>query len=409
MKIKKLFITALITIITQTSFSQDFWQEISLGDTITPICIGIDKEGDVLVGTNCGVFKSFDEGFSWSHLGEMNYSIYDIVFMSNNDIYVSAGAGILKSSNGGQTWNNQSTGIGVNSLYCSIEDILFIGNMGGIYKSIDSGYYWNNVHSVASSHVFNDFTEFDNALYAGSTAYTVDTPGVFISTDSGESWQILGLIGHGISSLEVDNSGQIYAGSTGGTNGSNPGLFILDSAGLNWTHTYSLNEVKSILIDSYLGIYIGLESDVSSDYGVRFSEDMGLTWIDITAGILSSSYLTHLRQSKLDYIYAITYSPEKFYRSINPITITDEKSLVKASITIYPNPSKNKIIINVYPPPSKNGIVTITNIEGRLMTSKIFNPDSKIILDLVNYPNGLYLVNFQCQDLNVSRLVIKTK
>ena len=113
-----------------------------------------------------------------------------------------AGAGILKSTSGGLSWqllgNAQLEGASIGSIAAPINlKVLYIalrsgGPGGGVYKSLDGGATWQNTtsfHSGGASDVVMD--PFDpQVLYAGLVSSPV-TAGVYKTVDGGSNWSLM--------------------------------------------------------------------------------------------------------------------------------------------------------------------------------------------------------------------------
>lgn len=111
----------------------------------------------VLLGT-----KNY--GQTWSDISPANVSIYDYSFPSNNIGYIVGSSGVLKTTDGGNTWNvlNNSFGITPNKVKFSNDKLGYIsGGLGTLFKTIDGGFNWYNDNSpcakpIQSIHTFND-------------------------------------------------------------------------------------------------------------------------------------------------------------------------------------------------------------------------------------------------------------
>ncbi len=55
--------------------------------------------------SNCGVFKSVNNGASWFRVNQMGVSHLEIDFVNPNTIYAGTNSGIFKSVDGGVNWN----------------------------------------------------------------------------------------------------------------------------------------------------------------------------------------------------------------------------------------------------------------------------------------------------------------
>ena len=147
-----------------------------------------------------GLWYSSNKGVSWSVLGtdQYNYSSASIAIDPTNDQiiywgtgdanYYSNGSGVLKSTDGGQTFTLSNTGMG-NKL---VIDILFLptdhntliaATNGGIYKSTDAGANWS-LKSVSDA--FQDICF--NVGSNGQTIYATSDNGYYRSVDAGNTW-----------------------------------------------------------------------------------------------------------------------------------------------------------------------------------------------------------------------------
>ncbi len=159
--------------------------------------------------TGNGIFKSNDRGNSWTHLASTStgddflYVNKILVDPGNEDIVIAAtNAGIFKSVNGGQTWNEvYNEGYAVQDMVANHENfnILYAGvNSLGILKSEDSGDSWHHsyngigeggrfqlaVSPVSPNKVYTCVEAFDPYEIGDSRFKTH----IYISYDSGNNW-----------------------------------------------------------------------------------------------------------------------------------------------------------------------------------------------------------------------------
>nr|NQU91689.1 hypothetical protein [Bacteroidota bacterium] len=115
-----------------------------------------------------GLWKTTDGGVSWINmntdnlptLGVSSIAIHpadpDIIYIGtgDRDSFHAAGLGVYKSTNGGQTWEESSDGMGdleVNRLLMEpgSPNILLAATSKGIYKSIDDGGLWTRMDTLS--------------------------------------------------------------------------------------------------------------------------------------------------------------------------------------------------------------------------------------------------------------------
>jgi hypothetical protein len=132
---------------------------------------------------------------------------------------------------------------------------------------------------------------------------------VFKSTNGGDSWSNIGLIGKGVYTLEIDpiNTSILYAGTN------EDGVYKSINGGISWDQVYTgpgpgITSVRSIAIDQinpsilYAGIWGG---------GVVMSTNSGVSWNPINTGLTSPYVYTLLIDPVTPgTVYAGTYIPE---------------------------------------------------------------------------------------------------
>ena len=161
------------------------------------------KDGSLLLGTQSGVYKSVNDGKSWTHVYKLS-SVNDIVEIDN--VLISGGSlGLLKSIDGGNTWKdayfngkqslttkifgNQIISLsrkayedpGDHSLLFPFED-----NTYDLLISNDSGKTWSKI-GLNFDPTLNiiDVCMIDDVLYCSVTT------GIFKSDDKGQSWKLI--------------------------------------------------------------------------------------------------------------------------------------------------------------------------------------------------------------------------
>ncbi len=151
-----------------------------------------------------GVWKTTDLGQHWTPLGDFNMALGvadivvenhggdDIVYLGtgDKDHWDTYSIGVLKSTDGGQTWNKTGLSWKLTDyamVYRILKDPnddnkLWVATNKGLFKTNDAG---NTFHKIDAHH-FREI-EFqpgsDQRMYAGDS-----WGGIFYSTDGGESW-----------------------------------------------------------------------------------------------------------------------------------------------------------------------------------------------------------------------------
>ncbi len=151
-----------------------------------------------------GIWKSTDAGINWAPLSDYlpQIGVSGIAIDSNNSniIYIATGdddardtysVGVLKSIDGGNTWN--TTGLDFtqtnsvsNEIYIhpNNSNILWVSTNKGFYKSVDAGVNW-------SKNLSSNIVDFKLKPGDPSTIYAVSNSKFYKSTDSGDNFTII--------------------------------------------------------------------------------------------------------------------------------------------------------------------------------------------------------------------------
>ena len=158
------------------------------------------------------------------------------------------GDGIFKSTDGGETWNQLASTAGnvnfqnINRIIVNPDnpDVLLVCSNGfppftsGILKSTDGGGTWENVFRASTrvQQIIAHPTDF-NILFA-----TLNGQGIIKSTDQGDSWSGtgIGLAASGRIELAISpsNPQRMYAAAESSLSNVKSDLFISDDGGENW-------------------------------------------------------------------------------------------------------------------------------------------------------------------------------
>ncbi len=283
--------------------------------------VGVVRGLDVTKGI---VYKTIDGGRNWTRLwyGD-NLARYVWIHPDNHDLlYVSTGifdreaansnpdtrdpggVGILRSHDGGATWEvlNEANGLNPDELYFGSlfmhpgnPDILlaaagndpytwYLGRpVGGIYLTEDGGDFWIE---VLDGHAFSavEFCEGDP-----NVAYAAAVDGFYRSDDTGHTWQQLGgshwwgppdvVAGFPID-LQCDprDSMRIFVNAYGGGN------FLSEDGGQSWQvaskgYTGALMRQVAVAQDDPARVYASARS------GVFASRDGGENWYGLSYGV----------------------------------------------------------------------------------------------------------------------------
>ncbi|MFM7310469.1 MAG: WD40/YVTN/BNR-like repeat-containing protein [Flavobacteriales bacterium] len=147
-----------------------------------------------------GLWRSFDGGLSWTTNTDTlpTLGISSIAFDTNNpeiiyagtgdrDASDSPGMGVIKSTDGGETWSFVNAGIANATVGCirfqSATGYLFIGTDDGFYRTMDGGTTWELI-----SNNTNSYKDFELHPTQSNIIYTTSAGKFFRSEDGGQTW-----------------------------------------------------------------------------------------------------------------------------------------------------------------------------------------------------------------------------
>ncbi len=201
-------------------------------------------------------------------------------------------AGLWESSDNGDTWtrllSEQFTRVAVK------DSFIIVGN--GFYK-------YNPYYSTDGGKTFNKITQ-DQGLQElqtmslkiyGDTVYIGTRAGIYISSDWGQSWNLLSIyiVGKPIYCIECYEN-YIFAGTDNST------VLISSDRGVTWSssilpfdwYSLSIEAIKAIYDGYDLYIYIGTnhyysygQDSPASGRGVFYSDDLGKNWKEVNMGL----------------------------------------------------------------------------------------------------------------------------
>ncbi|MDP1621881.1 MAG: T9SS type A sorting domain-containing protein [Bacteroidales bacterium] len=229
----------------------DFWMSINSGisDPNGAYSGAITADGDTLfVSINSAsmgpeTYKSINGGISWTVIpaisGNTGSGRYvQALLKEGNNVYagnignfgVSAeGGGIIRSTDSGATWNQGSTGLAaLNGVAITSNGAqVFSGTRyySGIYKTENAGNQWTKylLPGTTQNYQVLSMMSRDTKLFAG-----IQSSGVYISSDSGQTWTPTGAISYPVYAL-AKNAAYIFAGT------SNQGMRRSSNDGSTWT------------------------------------------------------------------------------------------------------------------------------------------------------------------------------
>ncbi|MGB0887873.1 MAG: YCF48-related protein [Vicingaceae bacterium] len=234
---------------------------------------------------NTNLYKTTDGGSSWISL-PIGYSYLRRLFFTSEEVgyIITWGFGILKTTDGGVTWNQTMTMNGINDNWSGIhftdENTGYVsGKLGRVSKTTDGGVTWKSVLSGLS----NDLSAVEAPHK--DTTYFADINGKIFKTENG---------GVSLHQQTPDQGGDItkmhFFNTTSGLAAVGNGTVLKTvDGGENW-NPQTTNTTRRLTDFSFINDQIGFASSFG---GVVFkTTDAGVTWDSIPTGF--DEYLTDI-------------------------------------------------------------------------------------------------------------------
>ncbi|MBK21031.1 MAG: hypothetical protein CMP63_01760, partial [Flavobacteriales bacterium] len=342
-------------------------------------------------------------------------NIHEIYFYDESFGFVHSSDTLFRSTDGGNTWENNRNIAGYEShIHCYNSESCILYANDTLYKTTDKGLTWNPV-----SHP--DLSQYDSYYYFklkinknGNGIFTAEKnrrftasgnyeETLFTTSDFGNTWENKALIQDGGLITILDNDNIISLGYSYESDSYESS--ISTDGGDSWTST-TLNHDIYAIHDN--GRYVAALCTTKANYVVLCSSDYGQTWI--TNEFSEPLYFADnifVTPENIVYSFGSVRSTFNFeprgYRSYNNIScfdvITSDKEVVKNTSGIYPNPSNGKFFMNLKFQDTYS-VCDITGKEILKSTSSYF--------DLSNFKPGMYFVQYTNKNtLHTTRIVKK--
>jgi len=362
-----------------------------------------------------GVFRSTDEGVTWEATSYTGFGALDMGINSNGVMFLGNATaswfGIQRSFDLGITWEWIIPYMATSALEYLNDGSVLAGvtlipstNEAGIYKTTNNGDTWFNTN--AFNNLFNDFTDFvldtNDDIYVSILG---SQQGVYLSTDSGASWEYKGLSNLDVNCLAIDSSGYLYAGTY------NDGIFRIPGRTtpvelISFTAIVNERDVElswitaTELNNSGFEILRCAQNDNSIWEKIGFVKGKGTTTENTLynytdKNLSSGSYNYRLKQIDYDGSY-------QYYNLKETIEISNQFSF--ALEQNYPNPFNPTTTISYSIP--EDGIVTLKVFDAlgnevrRLVGEEQEAGSYQVKFNAEGLSSGIYFYNLNTHGIN---------
>lgn len=325
------------------------WTQVASGVPSTAYvwCLAV-KDNTVFAGTGPGVFRSTNNGISWTAVDSgIPTAVYSLATSGIRIFAGTGGAGVFLSTDNGTNWTAVDSGlparISVKSLAVTSFGNVYAGTSGGLFQSQNFGTSWTAVSGFPTASILSLAASGIHDVFVGVGN------NFLVSTNGGASWSTSvswgPLVGIGVFSIAVTTSGSVFAGT-------GSGVFLSTTDRSTWTSVNSGltdTNVFSLAVSSgnlFAGTYSG---------NVFFSTNNGASWTAVGSGLPLNGEISCLAVSDSN-VFAGTYGNGLWRRplsemipstnydfqnkqpSVNGLRINLNKTIVTASMPLSDGP-----------------------------------------------------------------------
>jgi photosystem II stability/assembly factor-like uncharacterized protein len=261
----------------RTSDNGDTWEPAAKMPSRPSISV-VDGASGVLIGTSNGVYRSTDDGLSWTHLGFTRRWVGQMIMTPRGEIYAAVDKGsdrpfgttMMRSVDNGATWTAADEGLSghsIRGLALDESGILYAAGVTGVYRWEPAG-RWHHIglHTVLGTSLFGA---------PWGDVYAMADLGTYRTTDNGVHWRPLWLPDGVGRAVTLTKDGNLLLGTS-------DWMYRSSDRGETWEQAGLNQPVLSLFTVPSTGVILAGTSD-----GLFRSTDNGKTWTERSLGLRS--------------------------------------------------------------------------------------------------------------------------
>jgi hypothetical protein len=426
------------------------WDDMKVWSASSPPDSGNTVYVSICDGTDRGVHKSTDGGFTWRFLPESTAYFADMLTINpafQAEIYCgtwseseSPGTGPRRSRDAGQHWEELVGSFNKIVPSPSTEGLLLGVHTHyyryGLSRSTDDGLTWDLIAASSFYHISSDVVfhaEHPNEVYAGWYDDAVGW-GLGKSTDNGETWDVVvpGELA-GFDQNPEDSDHWVAVMLPDGTG--DPGTLAVTYD--NWAtfETWGLPDtlvwLEQVLFDSHDPNTLYLLDNWSTGqagngsridrFGVLRSTDTGHTWHLLNEGFIDPRFVFRLVpvHGSPGGLLAIAF--DGLWKYTNEVSIGEEMDARPVALRlerIGPNPFREQIRFNLAIGRGERVEARVYDLDGRLIRTLFNSALDEGVFEFrwsgrngysIPVPSGTYILELQSRSNHIERRIVKLR
>lgn len=367
------------------------WRNVKIADSVGAVtAVAVDVDGAVFVGTYAGVFRSMDQGNTWTHIdsGMNGDVVVTFALASGGRIVAGTNHGVYISTDRGASWREAVEPLKkrfIIKLAFDNKGILHAAaDEGLILRSADAGDNWDTVAD------WGRFSEIrDLQIGKDGRVYAILARLLLYSDDGSGAWGASGFVPQALamSSLAIDSLGEIFVNSMWELTG-NGGVFRSRNLGEDWTPAGLAGTAGlSLAFDLRGRLLAG-----SSTKGLHRSSNKGGAWVDLN---FPSHYITGFAFGPNEQIYVM--ANDSLFRSVLNISgVDDPAGELSATrlLGVSPNPATGATAIRFHLSARRHSSIILYDARGaevaRILDETLPEGDHERWFDASALPAGVY-------------------
>jgi len=383
---------------TGLTFTYAQWNEITSPYAGNLSAIKFFDSNTGYIGANTAILKTTDGGDSWDTISLGVFSINNFSFPSSTVGYFGANNGMIaKTTDQGANWVTQDLGVSPYAFlalsFPTLSVGYAVGSAGIIRKTTDSGATWTpQILGITTNLRDVHFSDANNGgVFIGESGTIRRT------INGGSTWTI---VNSGTSSILFDldfvNAGTAFIAGGNGT------ILKTSDGGVTWTPLTS-GTTEFLYTVCFKNMFDGYVAGANGT--VLKTTDGGATWTPEVSGVTDAiNDLVYIN----GHFMAVTNSGKILTNEISSNVDISQIAANDFSLNLFPNPASNLVTIAFENTAALPVNVAVFNTTGSLVRSELLTENEQTF-DVADLTDGVYFVHITTGELVIDKKLVIRK